>query len=183
MRGKLWTVESNLRKGQLSIEPPRTYADTMTGQANGPSATTRLMVTTQRVTESPKHCRTHLEHAPPRSSHVLHGRTCPWTCQGGRAHRVAARTRLTPSTRAISESAYVHPVDWDCRRVSLDRDRGRATQTRTPPGARGQRPWPCTMRHKAKATTHIAQAPHARTLSSLELSTLTHSPPAAARGG
>jgi hypothetical protein len=45
---------------------------------------------------------------------------------------------------------------------SLDRDRGRATQTRTPPGARGQRPWPCTMRHKAKATTHIAQAPHAR---------------------
>ena len=28
--------------------------------------------------------------------------------------------------------------------------------------ARGQRPWPCKMRHKAKATTHMAQGSHAR---------------------
>jgi len=96
-----------------------------------------------------------------------------------RSTALTLRTHLSPvthSTRNTSQTGQTshrsvharHPgrrctSRCQCLPVPQSRVPGSAHgYTPLPPGARGQRPWPCTMRHKAKATTHMAQGSHAR---------------------
>ena len=69
------------------------------------------------------------------------------------ARHTAARRCTSRCQCALSLSAAPHSLE--CRGPTGVRAR---PHTPLPPGARGQRPWPCTIRHKAKATTHMAQA-------------------------
>ena len=101
------------------------------------------------------------------SKHLSHTLNRQHTTQTGQATHRSVHARH-PGRRCTSRC--------QCIPVPQSRVPGSAHGYRRP----GQRPWPCTMRHKAKATTHMAQAPHAR---SGTLYPVTHSPPAAARGG
>ena len=91
-------------------------------------------------------------------------------CRSTAAH---LRKHLSPVTHST------HNTDWTAQHTAVHARQPRppmhdgrcqclpVPQSRVPGSAHGymrpgQRPWPCTMRHKAKATTHMAQAPHAR---------------------